>query len=850
MVWRQNALKAYRALLFAYPAEFRHEYGEEMEQLFAMRLDSEPPVRLWLEVLADAALTAAREHLHILAADIRHGARVLAKTPKFVLTALFAIVLGVSATTTVFSLIDAVVIRSLPYGHAERLVYLWTPSPGARGVPRERKPFYTDMAAWRRMSRSFEGITAMQRYTAVLNDQNPVRVGGAKVLGNFFQTLEATPQLGRTITADDTPFVAVISDGLWRSRFAADPTVLGRTIQIDGHSCRVIGVMPKEFTYPHGDDFPGQYQYASLPRTDLWVPAAMTAKQQNDPEFDDLDATIGRLRPGVTAPQAQAELGAIEQTLQPLHPEGWRDLEALVSPFVETTIGPVRPLLRLLMGAVLLVLLLACGNLAGLLLARGAGRVHEIGVRTALGAERSRLVRLLLTESLMLSGAGGLLALPVSGAALKLVARLNPGDIPRFEETTLDARVLLFALGASLAAGLFAGIFPALSAASVNVCELLRQGGRGIAGDSSRGRSTLIVAEISLAVLLLTGAGLLIRSYLIVQRQDKGFAPSTLTMSVTVDRQRQSDVMNRIRAIPGVEAAGSIDDLPLSTFEDKGFLEVEGDASHPGQFASVRETSSEYFRAMQIPLIAGRYLTDADVRVAAVSESLAKAYFPGRSALGHRLRINKENWSTIVSVLGDVRHSSLEASPEPIVYYPTDLVDSVAIRTSGPPAAILRSVTRVLNDLHAGVSITDVQTMNQYVDQASARRRFQTAALTAFAAVAVLLALVGLYGLLSHAVAQRTAEIGVRMALGASRGEVIRMVVLHGLKLTAAGLAIGISLALAVARVVAAFLYGIPAVDPVTFIGVPAFMAAVAAIACVAPAWKAARIDPVLALRQ
>lgn len=640
--------------------------------------------------------------------------------------------------------------------------------------------------------------------------------------------------------------------------------MLGRIIHIDRQPYRVIGVMPGEFSYPHGNDFPGQYQFASLPRTDIWVPAAVTPKQQADREFDGFDAAIGRLRPAVSLAQAQSEMSAIEKRLDPLHAENDRDLEAVLVPFMETAVGPVRPLLHLLTGAVCLVLLMACGNFAGLLMARAADRIHELGVRTALGAQRSRLVRLMLTESVMLSVAGGALAVPLSYLALKTVARLNPGDIPRFEEATLDMRVLLFGLFVSVGTGLISGIFPAVTASLVDVGGLLRQGGRGVAGASWRARNALIVSEIALAVVLLTGAGLLIRSYRFVEGEDKGFAESTLTMSVLLDEPAKNadalrrELMDRIRAVPGVAAAGSIDDLPLSTFQDKGYIEVEGRPSRLKELASGRETGGEYFRAMQIPLLAGRYLDDNDIaagaaqwpKAVAVSESFARRYFPGRNAVGHRLRINGSPWSPIVGVVGDVRHSSLEEAPEPIVYCQNGLADSVAIRTVGAPEAIVRSIQGVVTGFHAGFTVADVQTMSRYVDQAAARRRFQTVALTSLAGVAVLLALVGLYGLLSYAVRQRTAEIGVRVAMGASRNAVIRMVALYGLKLASAGLAIGLCLALALTRAMASFVYGIRAADPLTFAAVPAFTIAVAVIACIAPSWKAASIDPVVALRQ
>ncbi|MDR3702183.1 MAG: ABC transporter permease [Candidatus Sulfopaludibacter sp.] len=867
MGWRRNALKTYRALLFLYPAEFRNEFREEMERLFAMRLASESRVRVWLETLADVAFTAPREHLHILAADLRHGARGLGKTPGFVFAALLAVVLGVCSATTVFSLVHAVLIRSLPYGNPERLVYVWTPAPRVPDLPRERAPFYSDIRGWQRMSRSFTSITTMQRYLAVLHDGSPQRVGAAKVPGNFFQTLEASPQLGRPIDAGDDRSeaepVAVVSDGLWRSRFGGDMNVIGRTIHVDTQAYRVIGVMPREFSYPHGNDYPGQYQFASLRRTDVWVPAALTPKQQSDPAFDEIDAAIGRLRAGVTLEQAQAELSVIEKHLNLTHPDTWTDLEVLVVSFVDTAIGPVRPLLRLLMGAVGMIILMACGNLASLLTARSANRIHEMGVRTALGAERSRLVRLMLTESLMLSVAGGALAILLSFTVARAVVRLDPGDIPRFGEARLDSGVLLFGLFVSVATGLFSGILPAAAASRVDVGDLLRHGGRGLAGAPLRVRNALVVLQIAVAVVLLAGAGLLIRSYLRVLSEDKGFAGPTLTLSIFLDQPIQKaepllrDLMSRIRAIPGVKAAGSIDDLPLSTYEDKVFLEVEGQFSAQKEVVAIRETAGEYFRAMQIPLIEGRYLNDGDIsadpkekpQTVVVSKQFARRYFQSRPALGHHLRVDGGRWSSIVGVVGDVRHSSVEETPEPTIYYQNSVADAVAIRTNGTPDGIIPLIRGAVRAVSPDVTVIDIQTMNQYIDQATARRTFQTVALASFAGVAVFLALVGFYGLLSYTVVQRTAEVGVRVALGASRSAVIGMVLRYGLTLTSVGLAIGLGLSLVLTRTLASFLYGVHPVDPVTFIVVPALTSAAAVIACIVPAWRAAFVDPVSALR-
>ena len=685
MAWRPIALKFYRALLFAYPAEFRHEYGEEMERLFAERLRAERALALWPAVLADVAATAPREHLHILAGDLRHGLRVFAQAPGFACAALLALALGVGAATAVFSLINAVLIRALPYGEAERLVYLWTPVPRYEGLPRELAPSFADVLAWRKTSRSFTEITALrQRMFTLADGGEAARVGGAMVLGNFFRTLRAVPELGRALDEnDDRPGqdrVLVISHALWRSRFNQDPGALGKTVQLGGQGYRIVGIMPPEFAFPHDTDFP--FAMATVKRTEVWVPAALTTAQEGARMLSG-DAAIGRLRPGVSLPRAQAEMSAIEKRLDPLNPPEMQGMQALLEPFVETSAGPVRPLMRLLAGAVFLVLLIACGNVANLLMARAVSRVHEMGVRTAMGAPRARLVRQLLTEALLLSAAGGTLGTLLGFVLVRSLARLNPGDIPRFEEVSMDARVLLFALLISLGTGLVFGILPALAAARVKAIELLRQGGRGVAGGWPAARHALIVADVALAVVLLAGAGLLIRSYLAVQREDKGFAPSTLTMRLAVDGQsrtlRQTGalcrrVVERVAALPGVLAAGATNALPLSHRESITTLRVDGYANRRGQTVDIRQIGGEYFRAMQIRLAAGRYLTEADVatppKAVVVSESFAKLYFPGRSALGGRVRAGGpgDDWSTIVGVVADVRHTNLEKAPQPALY--------------------------------------------------------------------------------------------------------------------------------------------------------------------------------------
>ncbi len=869
MDWRLSYRSFYRVLLRAYPAEFREEYGEEMDRLVSERMTGEPPIRLWLTLMADVFRNAPREHLNILARDLRHGLRFFARAPGFTATALLALALGIGAAVTIFTLIDCVLLRSLPYGDAGRLAYMWTPLPRYESLPREMSPSFADVMAWRAQSRSFAAITALRRRMLTWSTGgDSIRIGGALVQGNFFETMQAVPLLGRAIDVnDDRPGaerVAVIAYGLWSAQFNRDPNALGKTMQLGGRPYRIVGVMPPEFAFPHENDFPD-----APARTDVWVPAALTPEQQSNRLFDS-DAAVGRLRPGVTLARAQAEMAAIEKALDPLNLPEMQGKQSLLEPFIETAVGPVRPLMRLLAGAVIMVLLIACGNVANLLMARASTREHEMGVRTALGAPRSRLVRQVLTESLFLSIAGGALGAALSLVAIRVLAKLNPGDIPRFEEMSVDWRVLLFALLISIMTGIVFGAFPALSASRSSVVDLLREGGgRGIAGGSSRVRYGLVVADVALAVALLGGASLFIRSYLYVQGQDKGFASSTLTMRLVANLPSavppqqlaawNRDALERIAATPGVGSAGAINALPLSNRESITRFRVEGYANRANQVVDIRSIAGDYFRAMQIPLIAGRYLTSADIpaqptgipTAVVVSESFAKVYFPGRNAIGGRLQRDapSPSWSTIAGVVADVRHSGLETPPRPTLYEPSWFVESLAIRTALPPEAMVASVRRAVRAANTPFVLTDIETMRQRTTEVTARRRFQTVLLAVFAAIAVLLGLVGLYGLLSYSVRQRTAEIGVRMALGAGRSQVVGMVLAHGLKLAAAGLAIGLVAAGVVAKWSASLLYGIRALDPVTFLTVPILMIAAAAIACILPAWKASRVDPVRSLR-
>jgi predicted permease len=861
-----KGLSVYRTLLLAYPAEFRQEYGREMEQLFADRLAEEPPLRVWLAALGDLLWAAPREHFAILAVDLRLGWRMSAKSPVATLVALLAMAMGIGATTAVFSLVNAVLLRSFPYGDVSRLVYLWTPNPKFVGAPLQIGPSVPDFLEWKKDSHSFADIAAFNDARFRLADNNSVtQIGGARVSGNFFAMMQVNPSLGRTIdTNDDQPGhdnVAVISDSLWHSRFGGQANALGQTMMVDRHPLQVIGVMPASFSYPHASDFPEQV--VGIKRSDIWVPFGWTEKQKTtrSENFDGANA-LGRLRPGVTLEQAQAEIAAIEARLDPLYPEQFRGWKVYLQSFADSASGQVRLLMGLLFAAVSVVLLIACTNVAGLLTAKAAARVHEMGVRSALGAGRGRLVRQMLTEAVLLAVAGGALGTLLAAGLVRAVVRLNPGNIPRLEEVSLDGRVLAFTAAVTLLTGVLFGLAPALAASRVNVMELLKSGGRGLAG-GRRLRGSLVLTQVALAVVLMAGAGLLIRSYINLQGVDKGFNPSTLTAYIELDDRYQTPerqeafrqaVLQRVRALPGVEVAGAVTGVPLSQNESLTFLQVDGLPNQKDQVTDTRNASGGYFEAMGIHLIAGRFLTDSDRDVSVVSKGFADRYFPGRSALGGILHLNgrpKPDWR-IVGVVADVRHSNLEETPRPVVYQPISQGGwrfDLAVRSSLPPAQTAAAIGSIVREVDSQLPATKFRTMEERVDEAGTRRRFQAVVLAVFAAIAVFLPLVGLYGLMAFTVRQRTAEIGIRMTLGASRLRVIAMVVRQGLGWVAAGIAVGLAAAFELTHLASSFLYGVTATDPVTFVIVPVFLLLVALTAALIPAWNAARINPVEALR-
>jgi len=859
--------KIFRALLSAYPAEFRHEYGSEMEEVFRERMQSESAARVWFDAVRDLIVAAPREHLQILKSDLKYALRIFAKSPAFTLMAILTMAIGVGANTAIFSLVNTVLLRSLPVSDPATLAYVWTPNDRLKApVPRELTPAGDDFYQLRKLNHSFTNMIAFAqgRLRISANNEAPEYAGGAHVTADFFQVLGGSPELGRLLEPSDHDDVVVISHALWQQKFAHASDILGKMMHFGNEQKTIIGVMPSSFTFPSRGEVP---LGPDIKRTDVWIPVADSLKQLG---ATNLDGVIGRLRPHVSFAQAQAEMVSLMIQIDKKHTDiqGWT---AWVAPFTESIVGQVRPLIWMLFGAVSLVLLIACGNVANLLMARAAGRVHELGVRSALGAERARLIRQMITEALLLASIGGAIGIGLAFGGVKLLLKLNPGDIPRLNDISIDGRVLLFSVVVSLATGFLFGLLPALSASRIDVVSLLKQGGsKGAAGTSNRLRHALIVAEVALSVILLTGAGLLVRSYLKMMIEGPGFTSSAVTMRLAAGDTRPEmrmqyhaylrDLITKSSALPGVVSAGIVSDLPLSNSDSVTFVNVDGYANEPDQTVNRYSASGGYFQTMGIRLLEGRFFDDRDSaegsEAAIVNQTFCKKYLVGRDPIGQVIRLGGVPFKTpivIVGVIADVKHFALDEKPHAEVYTPLwqsfDVNAVLAVRASGPIGPIASGMRHAVLSLVPTATIFDIHTMDELISDASARRRFQTSLLSIFAAIALMLALVGIYGLMTYSVKQRTPELGIRMTLGASRVQVLAMVLRQGVGMTAIGVAAGIGGAPALTRVLEASLYGVRATDPITFYAVPVLILLVSAAACLIPAWKATRIDPAIALR-
>jgi predicted permease len=814
-----------------------------------------------------------------LVQDLRYSARSLGKNFGFSVVVVLTLALGIGSCTAIFSLITAVLFPPLPYGDPSRLLYLTTPNRQLTDVPPDAVlPDNADFVDLKRQSHSFSAMTQFEPSRYKLTFQKAqTAIDGARVDADFFSTLEVPPELGRTIQSEDTEpgnqQAVVISHSLWQQMFAGNADALGKPLELNGKLYRVIGIMPQSFHYPHKTDI----DYGpTRDATEVWIPLALSHKEKADRGLGSNSYALARLRPDVTTKQAEAELNTIMERLNPLHDPttyvaGWY---AYVKPFEETLEGSARPLMLLLMGAVSFVLLIACGNAANLLLARSASRTHELGVRATLGAGRRRLMHQMLTESLLLGIAGGLAGIGLAWVLLHMLLRLDPGNIPRLHEASLNLRVLLFTVSITLLTSIAAGILPALSSSRINLVEFLKSGGqRGATGGNGRFRSSLIVAEVATVVVLLAGAGLLIRSYINLQGVPTGFSPSTLSMKIDLPdsyhepAQRSAffrALMEQIRSAPGVLAAGAVNNLPFGDNQGVGSFWVEGYPNQKGQMVDGASTTSRYFSAMGVPVIEGRSFSDHDTsahpKEAVIDQAFAKKYFAGRDPIGKHVWTDQpdnraaqdKNGLTVVGVVGDIRDFKLEQPASPQLFQPLsdDQADAyIVVRSLLPPKDVAAADVAILHRIDPSLGFTEVRTMREVVSDSTARRRFQTMVLTIFSAMAFALALVGLYGLITYSVRERRPEMGVRIALGATRGHVMRRVVRQGLQLVSLGLFVGLVMALGLTRLLASSLYGVTALDPVTFITVPALLLLTTIAACLIPARRAANVDPMITLR-
>ncbi len=798
--------------------------------------------------------------METLLRDIRYGARSLLKRPGFTVIALIALALGIGANTAIFSLVNAVLLRPLPYAEPDRLVWVYG---NIRNGGSRASVSPLDFLDYRAQNTSFEQFAASfsgPRPINLTGNGEPERLTGSGVTGNYFDVLGVKPAMGRTFQLENektgSDQVTVLSHALWQKRFGGDPDILSKTIMLDGKSCAVLGVMPPDFTGPQ--------------TAELWVPMNFDTSPGMKQRKAHFLRPIGKLKPGVTLAQAQADTDVVARRLEEQYPDdrGWN--LRLVS-LREQLVGSTRPTLFILFGAVGFVLLIACANVANLLLVRAAGRHKEIALRTALGAGRFRIVRQMITESVMLALAGGALGTLLAFWGVELLVSLSEGSIPATAHVGIDATVLGFTLLVSLLTGVLFGLAPALRTMKVNLSESLKEGGRGGSEGAHRNRtrSVLVVLESAVAVVLLIGAGLLIRSLIQLQNVSPGFdARNVLTMRLDLPRAKYStpekmaqffqDLEGRVNGLPGVENVGFISELPLSGQPNDMPYRVEGrsdstDAEFDDDF---RRVNRQYFDAMHIPFLRGRNFTEQEVRQGAkviiVSDLLARRVFPNEEPLGKRLvMMMGPDPFEIIGIVGDIRHRALEVDPAPAMYFPTYQMPfmNLAIRLKGDPGNLAAAVRKEVRSIDPDQPIAAVKTMDVWVNDSVAAPRYRTVLLALFAIVALLLASTGIYGVMAYSVSQRTHEIGVRMALGARQLDVLKLVIRQGMSLVIVGVGLGVAGAIALTRVMASLLFGVTAKDPATFVVVAALLSVVAFVACYLPARRATKVDPLVALR-
>jgi putative ABC transport system permease protein len=804
--------------------------------------------------------------------DLRYGLRVLAKSPVFTAVAMLTLALGIGANTAIFSVVNELLLRPLPFRDAERLVMVWENNPmrNAGENPTSRANF----RAWREQNNSFEGMAAFSDQRLNLTGEGePEEVSVQFATPELFQVLGVEPILGRGLMREDgeakAPYVAVLSYGIWQRRFGGDPGVVGRPITLNGAPFTVIGILPANFQWhiKRGSN-------TGRP-AEIWTVLSMPTEGPST--RGRFLATVARVKPGVSIEQAQSEMRTIAARLEEDSPYN-KGYTADVIPLREQFVGNVRPALLILLGAVAFVLLIACANVANLLLARAAAREKEIALRTALGAGRMRIIRQLLTESLLLALMGSLLGLGLAWLGIKALMAISPRDLINLQGFNINLTVLAWTMTISLLTGIIFGLAPALEATRPNLNDVLKEGGKGTGGQSSRSRrlrNALVVAEVALALVLLVSAGLMVKSFGHLRNINTGFnADNLLTMVVRLPYAKYKEdpqvvgffkqATERISALPGVRSVGLVNYLPFyGGLGASSAFTIEGrPAQPPGQeiTTDVRVTDPGYFNAMGIPLLRGRNFTDIEAsearHVVLISEAMARKYFPGEDPIGKRVTVpmsEKPVPTEIVGIVGDVKYESLVDEAKPAVYFPhSELTYSfmtLVVRTTADPADMASALRSEVRAIDPDQPVSDVRTMDQVMSDTLSRARFNTLLLGLFAGLATLLAAVGIFGVMNYSVTLRTHEIGIRVALGAQQGRLLMLILRQGLLLTLTGIGIGLAGAFALTRVLSGMLFGVGATDPATFAAIVLLLAVVSLIACYIPARRATKVDPMIALR-
>ena len=807
--------------------------------------------------------------VNVLLQDLRYALRSLLGRPGFTVVCTLILALGIGANTAVFSVLNGVLLEPLPYRDPERLVQIWETNPLMNWTTATVAP--ANLLDWRERNQSFEHIAyylGADGKEPHLNDGTltgagePERVRAMTVSGNFFDVLGVSPRFGRTLRADDTRAgeapVVVLSDGFWRRRFGGDPSIVGRRVDINGVSTEIAGVMPSTFYVPGAD-------------VDFWEPHRMPEERQRRMRRAHWFRTVGRLKAGMSLDQARADMIRIASELEQQYPDTNTKMGVGLGPLHDWFVGDVRQAMALLMGAVSLVLLITCTNVASLLLARATGRRREIAIRAALGAGRLRLVRQLLTESLVLAAVAGALGLLLAQGALHLLRTIGPSGIPRLQQVVIDGSVLLFVLIVILATALVFGLAPAWQSARAKTADALKTGTRETSGDGTRLRRLLIVGEVALSVMLLAGAGLLVRSFVRLQAVDPGVDVSrTLSFRISLPNRYDSDeksaafftdAIQRLRSVSGVEAAGATVRLALEGHSWTGDLFIAGRPDVRGRDLRHKSVTPGYFEAAGLRLLSGRDFGSTDTAtgqpVVVINRTLASRYFANTDPVGQRVAFDRPSdgtiWTTIVGVIADEKQDALNAEVQPEVYAPhtqdTREAMAIVVRTAIDPSRLLTSIRREIAAIDSAVALYDFRTMEDVVSESLAEERFSTLLLAGFAATALLLAAIGLYGIVAFTVTERTREIGVRLALGANRSDVLRMVVWTGLRLVVAGVIVGLAGAILMGRALDGFLFQTPRIDPAVLAGVAIALVFAGFCASYVPASRASRVDPAISLR-